>query len=224
MKQLDEKKKRLPSFQERLWKLMGTDQSQTEFAKQIGLSRQTLGFYLNGDRIPDAEGLLKICKACNKSADWLLGITADDNSTNDEKMRQASSYTGLSNNAVSALHSVIEYNKLSVEEIEEITLDVWPEVPHNSAAILSEIICNKQFPMFIRRISELKSLTQHSAKEILSTSIQQHLKSAFEQSTDTTPNYQNEQDIVDVKEFQVSKVFTAILRDLERGVNDGGNS
>lgn len=49
--------------------------SNKEFAELLGMSRQTVGFYLNGDRIPDALGILRIAEKCNVSADWLLGLS-----------------------------------------------------------------------------------------------------------------------------------------------------
>lgn len=65
---------RIPMFRDHLRELMG-DLSTTDFAKKIGLSRQTVGFYLNGDRIPDCETLAQICSKCDVSADWLLGLS-----------------------------------------------------------------------------------------------------------------------------------------------------
>lgn len=76
-----EQNNRLPVFKEQLDKLRRQkgNLSNTEFAKILGISRQTLGFYLNGDRIPDCETLAQICKCCNVSADWLLGLSEDPN-------------------------------------------------------------------------------------------------------------------------------------------------
>ena len=65
---------RKPVFRDNLRELMG-DLSVTDFAQKIGLSRQTVGFYLNGDRIPDCETLVQICSKCDVSADYLLGLT-----------------------------------------------------------------------------------------------------------------------------------------------------
>lgn len=76
-----EQSSRLPIFRERLEtcrKEMEVS-SNTEFAKILGISRQTLGFYLNGNRIPDCETLAQICKRCSRSADWLLGLSDDPN-------------------------------------------------------------------------------------------------------------------------------------------------
>lgn len=68
---------RLPSLRIRLRELQGS-MSTTDFAKKLDLSRQTVGFYLNGERIPDSETLIKICTRCNVSADWLLGIETEE--------------------------------------------------------------------------------------------------------------------------------------------------
>lgn len=76
MEQSIEKKGRLPIFRERLNKLLG-DMSITEFAEKVGISRQAMGFYLNGDRIPDSFTLAQICKACSVSSDWLIGLSND---------------------------------------------------------------------------------------------------------------------------------------------------
>lgn len=45
------------------------------FADEIGITRQSLTFYLNGDRFPDFPTLQKICQSLNVSADWLLGFS-----------------------------------------------------------------------------------------------------------------------------------------------------
>lgn len=73
MKQSD-CKNRLPQFKERFTELRG-NMSNTEFADFLGMSRQTVGFYINGQRIPDILGLYQISEKCNVSADWLVGLT-----------------------------------------------------------------------------------------------------------------------------------------------------
>lgn len=67
---------RFPEFTERFRELRG-ERDNTEFGKFLGISRQTVGFYCNGDRIPDALGLKQIAEKCGVSADWLLGLTND---------------------------------------------------------------------------------------------------------------------------------------------------
>ena len=70
---MERKNDRLPIFTERFRELQG-EQSNTEFAEFLGISRQTVGFYWNGDRVPDAITIIKIAKKCEVSADWLLGL------------------------------------------------------------------------------------------------------------------------------------------------------
>lgn len=78
--------------------------SNTEFAEFLGLSRQTVGFWLNGDRMPDACSLAKIAKTCGVSVDYLLGLTKV--SSPDASVRAAAELTGLS---VRAIHALMEY-------------------------------------------------------------------------------------------------------------------
>lgn len=64
---------RLPVFAERFKWLRGK-MSQADFAIFLQISRVTVGFYENGDRIPDAVILKQIAEKCHVSADYLLGI------------------------------------------------------------------------------------------------------------------------------------------------------
>lgn len=70
------------AFRERLNELLVEYQSGPEkksmkdFATEIlHISRQSAGYYLNGERVPDIDTFREICKECNVSADWLLGLS-----------------------------------------------------------------------------------------------------------------------------------------------------
>lgn len=93
---------RFPQFTNRFRALRG-DRDNTEFAKFLGISRQTVGFYYNGDRIPDAMMLKQIAEKCGVSTDYLLGLT-DTQSTNADA-RAAVEYTKLPERAVNLIHS-----------------------------------------------------------------------------------------------------------------------
>jgi len=95
---------KLPCFRERLNQLL-TNSGKTivAFAEFLGTSRQSLGYYLNGERIPDAVMVKQICERCNVSADWLLGLS--DTKKPDADLRTACEYTGLSEAAVDNLHA-----------------------------------------------------------------------------------------------------------------------
>ena len=92
-----EEKTKLPIFTERFRTLRG-ERTQAEFAIFLEISRPTVGFYENGERIPDASVLARICKKCEVSADWLIGLT-EVRQVNAE-LRSACEYTGLSEKAI----------------------------------------------------------------------------------------------------------------------------
>lgn len=93
---------RFPKFHERLLELQGK-MTTTEFAKKLGLSRATVGFYLAGTRIPDALGVCEIAKKCGVSSDYLLGLT--NSKSSDNLVREISNYTMLDDQAIRMLHS-----------------------------------------------------------------------------------------------------------------------
>ncbi len=89
---------RFPVFMERFNSLMG-DMTQAEFAKKLGMSRATVGFYCAGSRIPDALGVAKIAKICGVTSDWLLGLSDNDTVEN----TSIAEHTGLSDRAIGTL-------------------------------------------------------------------------------------------------------------------------
>ena len=48
--------------------------SVTQFAEKLGINRQSVDRYFNGDRLPDMAYLYRICKVMDVSADWLIGL------------------------------------------------------------------------------------------------------------------------------------------------------
>ena len=85
------------TFKERFHELRG-EKTQEKFAKFLGMSRPTVGFYENGDRIPDLKVIINICEKCGVTADWLLGIS--DIKSADPDKQTACEYTGLSEKTV----------------------------------------------------------------------------------------------------------------------------
>lgn len=95
---------RMPIFKDRFNELYRqlSNGSITEFAKKLDLSRQTVGFYLNGDRIPDIQTLLQICTRCKVSSDWLIGLSNESDTR--QTVRSVCDYIGLSASTVNYLH------------------------------------------------------------------------------------------------------------------------
>lgn len=122
---------RFPQFTKRFRELRGK-RDNTEFAKFLGISRQTVGFYYNGDRIPDAMMLKQIAEKCGVSTDYLLGLT-DTQSTNADA-RAAVEYTKLPERAVNLIHSDSIFGRIFRELIGLLTeLD-------NSAFLAAELL------------------------------------------------------------------------------------
>ena len=107
MERNEKKEPRLRVFRER-FNILREEHgpSNTEFATFLAMSRQTIGFYLNGDRIPDALTLKNIADKCHVSADWLLGKT--DIKTDNKVVSDICKYTGLSEDSVEKLHGKLK--------------------------------------------------------------------------------------------------------------------
>ena len=96
---------RFPEFKARLNLLASKYESTTEFAAALGISRQTVGFWLNGNRAPDADSLITISEKMDVSVDWLLGFSEVRNFSKEPELREICEYTKLTPYAVEALHS-----------------------------------------------------------------------------------------------------------------------
>ena len=133
---------KLPAFKERLnLLLIGTGKTIVAFAEGLGISRQSLGYYLNGDRIPDASILKQIAERCKVSTDWLLGIS-DVRKPNAE-LRGVSEFIGLSDNATMSLkYGLLNKKMLDTILSNESTLKIFSDM-------LNEITAASLKPSFV---------------------------------------------------------------------------
>lgn len=137
---------RMPIFTERFRELQG-ERSNTEFADFLGISRQTVGFYCNGDRIPDAYMLRCIAEKCNVSSDWLIGLS--EVKIIDEDVERICKYLGLSETAVKSL------KKLSITEIKNVFSEMKdPELHVFPTDGISKILSNDSFYNSILMVSK----------------------------------------------------------------------
>ena len=88
---------------------------QKELAEHLGVTANTVSYYLSGERCPDIDKLIEISRFLNVSTDFLLGLS-DVKSTNIE-VKSICDYTGLSEMAVAKLHFFKESNQLHSEII-----------------------------------------------------------------------------------------------------------
>lgn len=86
--------------------------TQTQMAEQLGISRGSISFYENGDRVPDIEVLARVSDRFQVSTDWLLGITKAR--TTDDAVKVACNYTGLTEEAIRNIHGLYQ-QKIEIE-------------------------------------------------------------------------------------------------------------
>lgn len=94
-------------FKEKL-KSLKNGRTDKAFAEELGVSRQTVGFWLKGERLPSSLELAKICRITGKSADWFLDISDPNAYSSKHPVKLTSAYTGLSNASVDMLHKLNE--------------------------------------------------------------------------------------------------------------------
>ena len=116
-----------------------------EFAKLVGISRSSLGYYENTDRLPDVEVLSRIADALNVSADYLIGRT--NTAALKGKMKTVCELTGLSDSAAEYLAQLVkdkERSKLSVINhlFKQLTedYDYYNFETHGGEAVASNIL------------------------------------------------------------------------------------
>lgn len=83
--------------------------TQKELAEKVGISKSSIGFYENGDRIPDINTLSALADFFNVSTDYLLGRT--DVKSMDLDTRIISEKTGLSEDVLSKIICSINTDK-----------------------------------------------------------------------------------------------------------------
>ncbi len=129
-----EAKHRLPIFEQRFYELQG-EMTQGEFAVFLGISRPTVGFYENGDRIPDALTLRQIAEKCNVPVDWLLGLTDNKSKGNVD----IGTTLGLSDTAIEQIRTYYE---------------AYSNSPFNMA-FLNEFLGNNRFKELLLECSDV---------------------------------------------------------------------
>jgi transcriptional regulator with XRE-family HTH domain len=76
---------------------------QNIIAELLGVTRQSVSQYCDGTSVPPVDKIIILANYYNVSTDYILGVS-DNNAPNDnEALKTACGYTGLSGNAVNML-------------------------------------------------------------------------------------------------------------------------
>lgn len=108
--------------------------SQTQLANKLNISRGSISYYENKERLPDIDVLLRICKYFNVSADYLIGLS--DVASLDTDVQAVCQYTGLSEDSVKRLRII--YNgspSLALKNEENIQI----------IDIVNKLLCDNDF-------------------------------------------------------------------------------
>ncbi|MCR4885455.1 MAG: helix-turn-helix domain-containing protein [Clostridiales bacterium] len=112
------------------FKQLGNKRTIGDFANFIGTSRQSLGYYLKGERKPDADMVKQICERCNVSSDWLLGLSAVKKPN--AELQAISDYTGLSPESLNTIReshlvvlNCILSNEVTARLFKKMLLKIW---------------------------------------------------------------------------------------------------
>ena len=76
-----------------------------KLAAELNVEPQAISNYRRGIADPTMDNLIKIAEHYHVSVDWLLGRLPKENRSDDELVRVAANYTGLSSDAVEKLHT-----------------------------------------------------------------------------------------------------------------------
>lgn len=108
--------------------------TQEDFAAKLGVNLKSVQNWEQGRKLPQTEHLFKICDVLDCDLDYLIGRLEERNRT----IKEMAAYTGLSEDAVKALH---KYNNANDRR------SSWP-------SHLSDIITHKDFFALMSNISD----------------------------------------------------------------------
>lgn len=109
MKLMEKKTNVRKSFQKHFSELRAeSGLSQAKLGKELGLSAATIGYYENGDRLPDIEIAARIATYFHVSVDYLLGLSECKSAEPDVQV--ACMVTGLSESSIETLQYIKENN------------------------------------------------------------------------------------------------------------------
>lgn len=99
-----------------------SDTKQKDLAKYLGVTDNTVSYFVSGTRAPNIEQIIKISELLNVSTDFLLGKSTPKTPIDTEEgklIRSICDYTGLNEEAVEWLHWLV----YTVKRYEEICKD-----------------------------------------------------------------------------------------------------
>lgn len=92
---------------------------QKDICDQTGIAKSAMSNYMNGNRIPDTETILKICKSLNTSIEWILtGKKMSSNANlSEEELNLIQAYREVSPEVKKIVINTLEISRPNMDEI-----------------------------------------------------------------------------------------------------------
>lgn len=139
--------------------------TQEKLGLEVGASRPTVSEWLSGKRTPNIHQLKKMAQLFDVSTDYLLGLS--DKKSPDASARAAATYTGLSDEAVEALHCGLDNQMRGLSEEER----------ERRLGLASELIRSEAFAKMLYDLGEI--MEEAHVKKTLKILREQHLGYRF---------------------------------------------
>jgi len=222
-------------FSERLTHLL--QEAKTDYgtiledvASEIGVSRQALGKWANGDTVPDILDLKKLAEYFQVSADYLLGIS--DVRTADKDLQSVCEYTGLSEGAVATLERLkgetsheevdskplicVVNNLLENEDFLYLVVDLNDLMCKSSILAYYYIRLSEEAENNFKRATEANSFAWWICAEM--SILREKGKEAYEAYNrgDPIPDFDSKEDWCDLTRYKLAKVFEKICDEFDK--------
>lgn len=124
-------------FTERLNGLKGR-MTDTEFSELLGMSRNTVGYFTRGERLPNAASLRILAEALHTTADYLIGIT--DAPTKNTELRAVCDFMGYSQETIENLKNI----DIPIEHMDSLTFQIPEKWDSETQPPEMELVDRKQ--------------------------------------------------------------------------------
>lgn len=174
--------------------LLDKEKKQKELAAALGVTDNTISYFVSGKRIPNTEQIKSISEFFGVSADYILGLTPYP--TNDKDLQFVCEYTKLSNSSIEHLHS---------------------DWGLNSSDIIDFFLADFNLIEFGELCNSLRQY-KDSYNDLLN--YQEVIINTNQDKISLLENYKKLKDDKDLKEFKVRKAFENIIQAYCRTENE----
>lgn len=181
------------------------EMNQDEFSKFLGISRPTVGFYENGERVPDAVRLAQIAQRCNVSSDWLIGLS---NMKSPENNKLLISDLGFSDHLISSLKWIAKNSrKFGWNPLEKLILG------STGHRLINELFMLAWYSGIYHKEKE-EGLIKNSHKRI-EEMLEDNILDSIYETVGRKFRLVDCEDMIELKSYEAEKFFKRILQNIK---------